>query len=216
MTAMEFPDAWVYPTGEDGAAIHYYAPKVPGIAVDANGRRQFNLIGAGSVSFLQITGAWGLSQAQVARLKEDLGRRLGRPADELDVRPVPETVNGVSLVLHGENGDTVLQEAKSSGMAPHHAAFNVMLDAEQVKTVRAALDGEEGRLSLRYDLTRRLPVSATSHDWTHTAHTEEGSSDDCAWSASAEESRSSTTQEATEDIETLSVALDAADWGAAR
>ncbi|MBI1180089.1 MAG: hypothetical protein GC201_05985 [Alphaproteobacteria bacterium] len=212
MKALELRDALVYPAGDDEPDLYYYAPKAPGIAADANGRRQFNLLTAGSVSFLQITGSWGLNPDKVAEARRELARKLGREPDALDLRPVPETVGAVSLVLAGDDGDTVLQQTKSSGMPPYHAAFNVMLDDARLKTVKAALGGERGVLGLRYDVTRRVPVTTTTAEHAAASDAGEGAGDGRAWSTATAQAASSVTRQTTEDIETLSVRLDAADW----
>ncbi len=217
MTVMELSNGLVYPAGEAEPDLFYYAPRAPGIASGGEGRRQFNLLAAGTVSFLQITGSWGLSAAGVAALKEELAGKLGRRAEALTLMPVPESVDGAALVMSdGADGETVLQQTKSSGVPPYHAAFNIMLDAAQVKTVQEALDGKRLLLALRYDITRRVPVTRVTAEHTATSEAREDSGPDGFCSTESGQAETTATRETTEEIEKLSVRLDAADWAAAR
>ena len=217
MTVMELTNGLVYPAGEAEPDLFYYAPKAPGIATDGEGRRQFNLLAAGSVSFLQITGSWGLGAAGVAALKQELAGTLGRRADTLALMPVPESVDGAALVMSdGADGDTVLQQSKSSGVPPYHASFNIMLDAAQVKTVQEALGGKRLLLALRYDITRRVPVTRVTAEHAATSEVREDSGPDGFCNTASGRAETTATRETTQEIETFSVRLDAADWAAAR
>lgn len=216
MTAMELRNAIVVPA-EDGSGTYLYAPKAPSIAVDGQGRRQFNLLTAGSVSFLQLTGSWGLTAAQVADLKAELAARLDTPASDLTLEPMLETVEGASLLLtDGADDYTVLARSKSSGVPPYHAAFNVMLDADQLKTVKAALDGKEHQLVLRYDITRGTPVTSTTAEHIATSEASEGCDDGGSWSGSSGHAETAATRETTMQFQKLGVQLDAADWQRSR
>lgn len=216
MTSMEFDNAVVVPA-DDGSDTYYYAPKAPGIAVDGEGRRQFNLLSAGSVSFLQLTGTWSLSAADLASLKKELAARLGRDPAQLTLQSMPETVDGVSLLLgDGADGYTVLQQGKSSGVPPYQAAFNVMLDAAQLKTVQEALDGKRYRLALRYDITRQMPVTTTTAEHVATSEALEGDEAGASWRSESGHAETSASRETTMRSEKIGVQLDAADWPAAR
>lgn len=216
MTALELSEAWVYAAGADAPETYFYSPKAPGIAPDANGRPQLNLISAGSVAFLQVTGSWGLSQSQLEDTQRELARRLGRRPEELTLRPAPESVDGVALVLSGEGGDQVLQQSKSSGMAPFHATFNVTLDEAQLKAVQAALGGEGGRLGLVYDVTRRVPGTNTTAGHASSRDVRGGKRSGSAWSIASEHTESTTTHATSAEVEKVRARLDAADWGAGR
>lgn len=216
MNAIELSSALVVPDGDDPDAF-LYAPKAPGIAAGADGRRQFNLLTAGSVSFLQLTGRWGLDAQEVAALGEELAAKTGRGAAGLKLRPLPETVAGASLLLaDGAGGYTVLQESKSSGVPPFHAAFNVMLDAGRLTTVREALDGKRGQLILRYEITRRLPVVRSTVERMSVRQTGERGAEGVSWSSDSARAETRTTSETSQEITHHSAQLDAADWNAAR
>jgi hypothetical protein len=216
MNPIELSNALVMPDGDDPDAF-LYAPKAPGIAAGADGRRQFNLLTAGSVSFLQLTGRWGLEAQEVAALRGELAAKTGRGAASLKLRPLPETVAGASLLLaDGAGGFTLLQQSKSSGVPPFHAAFNVMLDAERLKTVREALDGKRGQLILRYDVTRRLPAVRSTVERVTTRQVREEVGEDLYRSAKSERDETLTTSETSEEIMHHNAQLDAADWNAAR
>lgn len=216
MTAIELDAAIVTPAGDDPDAF-LYAPRAPGIALDQNGKRQLNLLTAGPVAFLQVTGTWGLSTAEVEALRGRLASRLGRSPATLRLQPAPESVAGVALLIGDGTGElTVLQQGKSSGVPPYHAAFNVMLDATQLETVRQALNGERHLLALRYDIEHRQPVTATTADYTATDEVSRGKEPERSWSASSAQTTTKTARETTEEITTSSVLLDAADWASAR
>ncbi|MGE0667205.1 MAG: hypothetical protein AB7O49_11670 [Sphingomonadales bacterium] len=215
MSAVELSNAVA--VEDAGSGTWYYAPKEPGIARDGNGRPQFNLLSAGPVSFLQITGTWGLGAADVDGARRELAGKLGRDPTSLDFRPMPERVDGVSLMLgDGADGYTVLQQGKSSGMPPHHAAFNVMLDERQLKTVREALDGKQHQLVLRYDITRQTPVTSATAEHVATSEADEGCGPDGSWSSASGHAETSASRETVMQTEKLGVQLDAADWPSAR
>ncbi|MGD8959785.1 MAG: hypothetical protein PVI27_08075, partial [Desulfobacteraceae bacterium] len=154
---------------------------------------------------------------EVAALRAELAAKTGRGAASLKLRPLPETVGGASLLLaDGAGGYTVLQQSKSSGVPPFHAAFNVMLDAERLKIVREALDGKRGQLILRYDITRRLPTVRSTVERVTTHQVSEEASKGLYRSAKSERAESRTTSETLEEITHHSAQLDAADWNAAR
>lgn len=215
MTVMELNNAVVIP--DEGSGVWYYAPKSPGIALDGNGRPQFNLLAAGPVSFLQITGTWSLGAADVDAAKRELAGKLGKDPSSLDFRPVPETVDGVSLLMDdGADGYTVLQQGKSSGMPPYHAAFNIMLDEKQLKTVKEGLDGTRHKLVLRYDITRQTPVTSATAEYVATSEAAEGNEPDGSWRSASGHAETSASRETVMQTEKLGVQLDAADWTSAR
>jgi hypothetical protein len=215
MTAIELTDAVVI--ADEAAGVWYYAPKAPGIATDSNGRPQFNLITAGSVSFLQVTGSWGLGAAEVEDARRELAGKLGKDPASLVMMPAPETVDGVALMLgDGADGYTVLAQGKSSGMPPYHAAFSVMLDSRQLAAVREALDGKRHQLVLRYDITRQTPVTSATAEHVATSEAAEGCGPDGSWSSASGRSDTSARRETVMNSEKLGVQLDAADWPSAR
>ncbi len=215
MSVIELKNAMVIPDEESG--VWYYAPRTLGIALDGNGRPQFNLLAAGPVSFLQITGTWSLSAADVDAAKRELAGKLGKDPASLNFMPVPETIDGVSLLMDdGADGYTVLQQGKSSGMPPFHAAFNVMLDEKQLKTVKEGLDGKRHQMVLRYDITRQTPVTSASAGHVATSEAAEGDGPDGSWSSASGHAETSASRETVMQTEKLGAQLDAADWTTAR
>jgi hypothetical protein len=211
-STIELDDAIVTPAGGDPDAF-FFAPKAPSIAVDPNGRRQLNVLTAGPVSFLQVTGAWGLNAAEVEALRGQLAGRLGRNPAALRLQPAPDAVTGVALLIGNGAGElAVLQQGRSSGVPPHHAVFNVMLDTAQLETAQEALGGKRGLLALRYDVVRRQPVTTTTAEHA-AAHEVSGTREPGrSWSGVSAETTTKSTRETTEEITTTSVLLDAADW----
>jgi hypothetical protein len=93
MDTMELSNVTAIP--DEGSGVWYYAPKKPGIARDGSGRPQFNVLSAGAVSFLQITGSWGVSSADADSARLELAGKLRRNPDSVKFRPAPERVNSV-------------------------------------------------------------------------------------------------------------------------
>lgn len=191
----------------------YYAPKKPSIALDANGKRQLNLLSAGPVSFLQVTGAWGLDSAGLDALRHEVADRLGRDAAGIRLQPAPASVESVSLLMgDGAGALSVLQQGKSSGVPPFHTVFNVMLDGTQLARVKEALGGKPRLLALRYDITGSQSVKTTSVDSTSTREIYSSSSGTSSWSTAAELARTTTASDTAENSTRFSIELDAADW----
>jgi len=198
---------------DEGSGVWYYAPKKPGIARNSNGQPQFNLLTAGPVSFLQITGSWGVSAADVDSARQELGGKLRKNPDSLDFRPAPEHVDSVSLLISdGSEGYAVLKEGKSSGIPPNHATFSIMLDDEQLKTVKEAIDGKRNLLALCYGVTRQIPVVSDSAKRTETSETTHGCKRGGSWTSTSNRATTSTSRETVLQTEKTSVMLDAADW----
>jgi hypothetical protein len=216
MTALELSKAWVYPDEPDTSGAYSFSPKAPGIAADANGRPQLNLMTAGSVAFLQVTGCWGLNAGELEETRRELGRKLGRRPEDLTLRPAPDRVEGVALVLGGEGGEQVLARSKSSGMSPFHAAFNVTLDEAQLGAVKAAMDGEKGRLGIVYEVTREVPGARLTSAQASQTEVHVGGGQGGDWSSASRHAGSATTRAASPEVEKISSRLDAADWGAGR
>jgi hypothetical protein len=159
MSTFEFCDA-IVTASDDDPDTFVFAPRKPDLALDENGRRQLNLLNAGPVSFLQVTGMWGLSAPKLDALRGELARKLGRNPATLRLRPQADTVRNVELRL-GEGADAVvLGTSTSSGVPPYHAAFSVMLDdPKRINRVKEALEGKERQLVLRYDIARPRSTS---------------------------------------------------------
>ena len=85
-------------------------------------------------------------------MRADLAERAQLPPAQLSLSPEPVQVGTVRLMLgDGAGGFEELAKTQSSGAPPYHAAFNLMLSAEQAAKVRKALGGERGWLELRYE-----------------------------------------------------------------
>ena len=198
---------------DEGSGVWFYAPKKPGIARDSSGHPQFNLLGAGPVSFLQITGSWGVNAADIEKARQELARKLRVKPDDLDIRPAPDRVDSVSLLSGDGSGNfTVLQEGKSSGIPPHYATFSVMLDETQLETVKEAIDGKRGLLTLRYNVTRQIPVNYAFANRTETSESAQGSMNGNSWVSTTSRTITSASRESVPQTDNLSVMLDAADW----
>jgi len=216
MTAIELNDA-VVTADENDPNRFTYAPRTPGIAPDSNDRPQLNVLTAGGVAFLQVTGAWGLSSGEVTRLKERLAARLGRDPAALTLAPASDAVENVTLLIADAEGRwQVLQQGKSSGVPPFHAVFNVMLNEEQLEKVQAALDGQRGLVALRYHVRRRRPVTQETGVEVRVKEAREGKEGTRSWSVALDDAAAVTARETAGEVERLAAELDAADWKPAR
>jgi len=132
MSVIELEDAWIVPSDDD-PELFFYTPKRPGIARDANGRPQINLIAAGDGGFLHLTADWGLDSARRDQVHDDLARQTGIDTTRLRLEQSRDTVTEASLQLgDGEGAFETLKTSRSSGMPPFQSAFSIMLDGDQM------------------------------------------------------------------------------------
>lgn len=203
---------------QDAAGGWRYRPRAPGLARGADGRAQFALVGAGAVTMLALTASWGVPAAALEAVRAELAARAQVPAAQLGLAPAPVEVGAVRLLLgDGAGGFEELAQARSSGVPPYHAAFNVMLDAEQAARVRKALAGERGWLELRYEVRDAFESRSAS-----SAQRERSLAMDAAVRDARGEASASARMDYSERIEADSgrpepaartCSADAADWG---
>lgn len=213
MSVIELDDVWIVPSDDD-PELFFYTPKRPGIARDANGRPQVNLIAAGDGGFLQLTADWGLNSARRDAIHEDLARQTGIDTARLRLEQSRDTVTEASLQLgDGEGGLETLKTSPSSGMPPFQSAFSIMLDGDQMSRARRALSGEPGLLIVRYDITRSTQVARHEFWRSESTSLSTRQSLGCgtteSYSGEETESFAATTPDNTE----ISIESDAADWG---
>ncbi|QWP76953.1 hypothetical protein J5226_00655 [Lysobacter sp. K5869] len=202
----------------DAGGAWRYRPCAPGVARGGDGRAQFSLIGAGPVTMLALTASWGVPSAALDAVRAELAARAQVPPAQLSLSPEPVEVGSVRLMLgDGAGGFEELAKAQSSGAPPYHAAFNLMLTAEQAAKVRKALAGERGWLELRYEASDALAARRAS-----SAQTEESLSVDAALRDAQGEAGMSAKLRYSERVEAdsgrpepsiRSYSADAADWG---
>ena len=214
---------------DESSGIWYYTPKKPGIARNSNGQPQFNLLSAGPVSFLQITGSWGVSAANVDSARSELCGKLRIKPDVLDFRPAPERVDNASLLISdGSGGYSVLKETVTSGIPPYHATFNIMLTDNQLEAVKEALNGKRDQLALCYNVTCQIPAIFGSAERTETSETffesrhsfkngvrHDGSRASASNRTVSNRTVASANRESAPQTEKISAMLDAADWPSA-
>lgn len=219
MSVIELGTGLVYPDGETPGAF-LYAPAAPGIATGPDGRAQVNLLTAGPANFLQVTGRWGLTEAEVETLRAELAVALDVPPATLQLHPLPETVYGAALLIctdgdgegEGEGAFTELQRAKPSGVPPNHAVFNLMLTGDALEAAKTGLEGTRGRLALRYEGTRHFPVTTTASAEEHSASTGGSAHESGTWQSSKLHSMVAESRHVTFSDDPFSALLDAADW----
>lgn len=206
---------WV---AQDADGVWRYRAGAPGLARSADGRAQFSLIGAGPVTMLALTASWGVAADALDAVRAELAARAQTPAAQLSLSPAPIAVGAVTLMLgDGAGGYEELAKVQSSGAPPYHAAFNLMLSAEQAAKVRKALSGERGWLQLRYQARDALETRRSA-----SAQTDESLSVDASLRDAQGESGLRADLRYRERIESESVSpeprdtsysADAVDWG---
>lgn len=213
MSVIELEDAWIVPSDDD-PELFFYTPKRPGIARDANGRPQINLIAAGDGGFLQLTADWGLDSARRDQVHDDLARQTGIDTTRLRLEQSRDTVTEASLQLgDGEGAFETLKTSRSSGMPPFQSAFSIMLDGDQMSRARRALSGERGLLVVQYDIRRSAQVAR--HEFWRSESTTQTTrqSSACGTTESYSGEEAETLAVSTPDNTEISIESDAADWG---
>ena len=131
-----------------------YRALQPNIALTADGRAQFTMIAAGSVTMLSLTTMWGVDADTLESVRADLAAAEGCAPAQVVLTPSRVEANAAALQFgDGQGGFTTVATATTSGAPPYHAAFNLMLDAQQAEKTRNALAGKTGWLAVRYELT---------------------------------------------------------------
>ncbi|MGO1070179.1 hypothetical protein [Lysobacter sp. CA199] len=207
---------WVAPG--DGPLSWTYRARAPGLAPGTDGRAQFTLIGAGTVTMLALTAMWGVPAAQLDAVRAELAARAQAPVSQIQLSPAPVEVGEVRLMIGDGLGEYVeLAKVRCSGVPPYHAAFNLMLDQVQSEKVRKALNGEHGWLELRYAATDAAAArSSRSLDDSASIDVEVSLSDSQGRADASASVRSRVGVESESGYgaaQTRSYSADAADWG---
>ncbi len=147
-----------------------YHPIRPGIARTADGGAQFTMIAAGSITMLALTTMWGVDANTLETVRSELAASEQCPAAQIVLRASRSEANEAALQLgDGSGAFTTVATAQSSGAPPYHAAFSLMLDAQQAEKVRKALAGETGWFAVRYGLTGGYAARSESNASRHTS-----------------------------------------------
>ncbi|MFD1296899.1 hypothetical protein ACFQ4Q_09690 [Lysobacter gummosus] len=202
----------------DGPTSWLYRPRAPQLALSADGRAQFTLIGAGPVTMLALTAMWGVPSATLDAVRTELAARAQVPVAQLSLSPAPIEIGEVRLMLGDGQGHYVeLAKARSSGVPPYHAAFNLMLDQAQAEKVRKALNGEHGWLELRYAATEAIATrtarSSQSSESVDVDVSLRDAEDEASASASLRSEGSVEALSGYHEPQTRTYSADAADWG---
>jgi hypothetical protein len=131
-----------------------YRALQPNIALTEDGRAQFTMIAAGSITMLSLTTMWGVNAETLEAIRAELAAANGCTSAQVVLTPSRIEANTVALQFgDGSGAFETVATAKSSGAPPYHAAFSLMLDAAQAEKARNALAGKAGWLAVRYALT---------------------------------------------------------------
>jgi len=126
----------------------------PNVALTQEGRAQFTMIAAGSITMLSLTTMWGVNAETLETIRTELAAANGCTAAQIVLTPSTIEANAAALQFgDGSGAFLTVSTATSSGAPPYHAAFNLMLDKGQAEKARNALAGKTGWMAVRYALT---------------------------------------------------------------
>ncbi|WP_029137251.1 hypothetical protein [Nakamurella lactea] len=135
----------VFPT-DDPAAWQYLPPgevvRLP------DGRRSLSVVEAGPIAYLTVTTHLFAGPDLLTALRRSLADRVSVAADRIALTVVPVRRAAAELII-GE-GNTPAATSFTSGTIGWDAAFQVSLDADAARQVRAGLSGRRDRLRIRY------------------------------------------------------------------
>ncbi len=122
-----------------------YRPRRPSLERQRDGTPMLQVIEAGSTAFLQATARVALDETERTGLLDALRRE--RPTAS-SLEPLPLDVHRIALEIKRDDGWSVLAESRGSGSAPWTAALAAVLDPAGVAALKAATEGEPGRVRL--------------------------------------------------------------------
>ncbi len=138
----------------------FYLPLAADCQRGDDGKPAANLIVAGETAFLQLATVWDVSAGRLEEVRHAVAERIGIDDPALvQLAFAPVTVDGVRLLSgDGSVAETELATARSSGMAPHSAMFNLPLDSADRARAAAAFNRRTGFLSVWYEASLRALV----------------------------------------------------------
>ncbi|MGV8989552.1 MAG: hypothetical protein ACOH2H_25365 [Cypionkella sp.] len=149
-----------------------YLPLSPAPQRDQAGRAQITAMEVGDMLMLTLGTGLSATPADLTAAQAAIAAELGLKPDQIDLRPADATATSAKLVLVDGLTETEVAAARPSPVSPYPAAFSAMLTGDNAKAVKAAMQGQGGRLMVRYDLdlTRSRKATATLQgDWSATS-----------------------------------------------
>jgi hypothetical protein len=145
----------------DDPGVWFFLPGPPEPERSPSGLPTLSLLELGQSALLQCGATWQADSATLGRLTAEAAKRAGLP--DVQLSPAPASVKAARLEMVARDGGvTTLQETTPSNMPSYTAIFHVPLTAESLASVKDALGGKEGVLSIRYaiEVQRRARASA--------------------------------------------------------
>ena len=150
-----------------------YLPKAPTLARGPDGKPQYSLIDAAGMVMLALTAEFGLDEGALDRLRVAIAKTIAPEKGDdtpvspsaIQLRPAPFSIERATLAL--ENADGVRKELASvtpSGFGRQSAAFMINASGPEAEALKAALTGDKGRLTIRYEGSRRRTHGRRSPD----------------------------------------------------
>ena len=148
----------------EGEAMQWeYLPKAPTLARGPDGKPQYSLIDAAGMVMLALTAEFGLDEGALDRLRVAIAKTIAPEKGDdtpvspsaIQLRPAPFSIERATLAL--ENADGVRKELASvtpSGFGRQSAAFMINASGPEAEALKAALTGDKGRLTIRYEGSR--------------------------------------------------------------
>ena len=198
-----------------------YRALQPNIALTQDGRAQFTMIAAGNITMLSLTTMWGVNAQTLETIRTELAAANACTAAQIVLTPSTIEANAAALQFGDGSGTfSTVATATSSGTPPYHAAFNLMLDAEQAEKARSALAGKTGWMAVRYALTGGFAAggdTTAARDTSASIEVSLRSGGDTAHAgACASETVHTSRDRKHQDIQDAFAFADAAHWGLPR
>lgn len=149
----------VWPDTEQ-ANIWRWLPGAPSPQAGPDGRPQVSLIVAGAATILQLGVCWTASQDALDAVRKSIARKAGADPATLALTPADACVDRVALLLGPQGALEEAAAGPSSGTPPYMAALGATLAGPRAEAALAALDGQSGRMAVRYEATVALSVVA--------------------------------------------------------
>ena len=157
--ARNFGDVLVWSAGTGNENHYLFLPLQLSLTQNLNDLPNVGMFDAGGMGFFYATVSWQLTPERLELLRRDLTPEDGTPP-HLSYAPV--TVTAAQVITCDHDGvETVIHEQKPSPHPPFTAMLQFSTDADARTTIMSALQGNPGRLLLRYAITRQVELERT-------------------------------------------------------
>lgn len=157
--ARNFGDVLVWSAGTENENHFLFLPLQLSLTQNINDLPNVGMFDAGGIGFFYATVSWQLTPERLELLRRDLTPENGTPP-HLSYAPV--TVTAAQVITCDQDGvETVIHEQVPAPFPPYTAMLQFSTDADARTAIMSALQGNPGRLLLRYAITRQVDVERT-------------------------------------------------------